>query len=155
MRQIFVLFVGTIALTFSQKNFAQQKIATGSCTDAALVHQADSISKGLTDLGFTFAAEWYVQMESQYEQPVYLPLTKGVFYQIVFIADPSSRRKELGFFDGENRKLLGDVKNKQENNVIRFGHVPQITEQFLVILLQINSKKNDICGHLMVFKKIK
>jgi hypothetical protein len=155
MRYFILLFSFIIVSATQQNIYAQLKIATGSCKDSILLFQADSIRQGLSELGFKFAAEWFISMESQYEQPIYLPLQKGLFYHIVFIGEQSSRRRELSFYDGENRKLLGDVKGIREDNVIRFGHVPQTTEYFTATLLQVNSKKKDICGHLMIFKKIR
>lgn len=96
-------------------------------------------------------------MESQYEMPIIVPLTEGTWYQFVFIGDISSRLYEVRMYDWNERQVVykknqwGDV----DGNIISYLYIPQASEFHLIKPLQINKKKKQMCGYVMLLKRVK
>jgi len=98
-----------------------------------------------------------VQMVSEFEMPVIVPLTEGSWYQFVFIGDMSSKLYEVRMYDWDDKQVVyqkkywGDV----DGNVISYSYIPKISEFHMMKAVQINKKKKDVCGYVMLLKKVK
>lgn len=127
------------------------------CADPQIIHQADSIKEVLSKQGFIVVKEASMTMESEDEIPVMVPLTEGTPYQFVFIGDASSRVSEVRMFDWDEKqvafqqKQLGDT----DGNVISYSYVPTISEYHMIKPLQVNKDKKNLCGYVMLLKKVK
>ena len=94
-------------------------------------------------------------MESEYEMPIVLPMTQGVWYQFIFIGDPTSRLYEVRMYDYTERQVVykknmwGDV----DGNIISFNYVPQASEYHMIKPVQINKNKKKMCGYVMLLRK--
>jgi hypothetical protein len=151
------LFILALSILFAIQATAQNAARSPACGDPLLVHQADSVKQRLNTDGFIIVKEAFVPMESEYEIPVIVPLTQGAWYQFVFIGDISSRLYEVRMFDWSEKqvvyqkKMWGDV----DGNVISYSYIPQVSEYHMIKPLQVNKKKKQLCGYVMLFKKIK
>ena len=137
---------------------AQDVISQTPCNNPSIIAQADSIKAYLASKGFIVLKEASMAMESEYEMPVIVPLTEGSWYQFVFIGDVSSRLYEVRMFDWDEKqvvyekKMWGDV----DGNVISYSYIPRFTEYHMIKPLQVNKrKKKELCGYVMLLKKVK
>ena len=136
----------------------QEVIRQVSCFDSTLKREADSLKTGLSKQGFVVVREATMTMESEYEMPVIVPLTEGSWYFFVFIGDPTSRLYELRMYDYNERQV---VYKKQfgdgaESNIISYSYMPKFTEYHIIKPVQVNKlKKKNICGYIIMFKKVK
>ena len=136
---------------------AQDVIRQASCADAFIFHQADSMKQELAKQGFIVVKEASMTMESEYEMPVIVPLTQGSWYQFVFIGDLSSKLYEVRMFDWDEKQVAyqkkqwGDV----DGNVISYSYIPQFSEYHMMKPVQVNKKKKNLCGYVMLLKKVK
>ncbi len=153
--QILLTVILATLLGFSSQS--QDIIRQRPCTLESILHQADSIKSFLATQGFIVEKEASVTMESEYEMPVIVPLTEGSWYQFVFIGDMSSKISEVRMFDWNEKqvvyqkKMLGDV----DGNVISYSYIPRFTEYHMMKTVQVNKKKKQLCGYVMLLKKIK
>ena len=149
------LILITALILLGLSSTAQNVIYQNPCSSVAILKQADSIKKFLAKQGFTVVKEASMQMESEYEMPVIVPLTEGSWYQFVFIGDISSRLYEVRMFDWNEKqvvyqkKMWGDV----DGNVISYSYIPQFSEYHMIKPVQVNKKKKDLCGYVMLLKK--
>ena len=151
------LFLILFLIVFSAK--AQKDVIRQvACYSETLKLQADSLKLVLYKQGFVVVREATMTMESEYEMPVIVPLTQGTWYQFVFIGDITSRLYEVRMFDWSEKqvvyqkKLWGDV----DGNVISYNYIPQFTEYHMIKPVQVNKKKKkDLCGYVMLLKKVK
>ena len=136
---------------------AQDVIRQQACSSPAIMHQADSIKQVLALQGFIVVKEASMEMESEYEMPVIVPLTEGSWYQFVFIGDITSKLYEVRMFDWNEKqvvyqkKMWGDV----DGNVISYSYIPQFSEYHMIKPVQVNKKKKNLCGYVMLLKKVK
>jgi hypothetical protein len=134
---------------------AQDVIKLQSCGTTPYQQTIDSIKQAYAAQGFTVLREASVQMESEYEMPVVLPMQQGSYYQFVFIGDPTSKLYEVRMYDWEERQVVykknqwGDV----DGNVISYAYVPKATEYHMIKPVQVNKQKKKLCGHVMLLKK--
>ena len=149
--------VGILCAT-NISSYGQKVIKQNPCADPSIMHQADSIKSELAKQGFIIVKENSISMESAYEMPVVVPLTQGSWYQFVFIGDITSKLYEVRMFDWNERqvayekKMWGDV----DGNVIRYSYIPKFSEYHLIKSVQVNKdKKKQLCGYVMLLKKIK
>jgi hypothetical protein len=144
----------SILSAYSQSNV----IKVQSCSDQLIAHQVDSLKKLYADDGFVLLKEASITMESEYEMPVIVPLTQGSLYQFVFIGDYTSRLYEVRMFDW-NEKQVVFKQNKWgeiDGNVISYEYQPQFSEFHMMKPVQVNKqKKKNLCGYVMMFKKVK
>jgi hypothetical protein len=139
------------------KSNAQGVIHQNACASPAIAHQADSIKAELAKQGFIVVKEASMEMESAYEMPVIVPLTQGSWYQFVFIGDVSSKLYEVRMFDWDEKqvvyqkKMWGDV----DGNVISYSYIPKFSEYHMMKPVQVNKKKKELCGYVMLLKKVK
>jgi hypothetical protein len=152
---ISALFISLLLLNF--KVNGQDVIRQNACSSPAILLQADSIKQELAKQGFTVVKEASMEMESEYEMPVIVPLTEGSWYQFVFIGDISSKLYEVRMFDWNEKqvvyqkKMWGDV----DGNVISYSYIPKFSEYHMMKPVQVNKKKTGLCGYVMLLKKVK
>ena len=154
--KIYVLIFMLLAVKVSAKG--QDVIRQVSCFDSTLKKEADSLKESFYKQGFVVVREATMMMESEYEMPVIVPLTQGSWYQIIFIGDLSSKLYELRMFD-YNEKQVVYVKHygqDKEANIISYSYIPKFTEYHIIKPVQVNKvKKKNVCGYIMMLKKIK
>ncbi|MBL0355718.1 MAG: hypothetical protein IPP72_01990 [Chitinophagaceae bacterium] len=153
-RVLFSLFCFVLAL---QAHAQDPVIKRASCYNEDILKQADSVKQTMGKQGFIVVKEASMAMESEYEMAVLVPLTEGSFYQFVFIGDVSSRLYEVRMYDSDEKqvvyqkKLWGDV----DGNVISFPYVPKFSEFYAIRPVQVNKKKKELCGYVMLLKRIR
>ena len=151
----FSLFFG-LMLT-GTVNFAQDVIRQQPCMSPTILQQADSMKLLLAKQGFMVVKEASMQMVSEYEMPVIVPLNEGSWYQFVFIGDMSSKLYEVRMYDWNEKQVVyqkkywGDV----DGNVISYSYVAKFSEFHMIKPVQVNKKKKEICGYVMLLKKVK
>jgi hypothetical protein len=144
-------------LLFSTSLFAQKDvIRLQSCSNDMISKQVDSLKSHYGKDGYVLLKEASINMESEFEMPVIVPLTQGSWYQFVFIGDYSSRLYEVRMYDWQERQVIfrqkkwGDV----DGNVIVYSYVPQFSEFHMMKPVQVNKqKKKNLCGYVMLFKR--
>jgi len=136
---------------------SQEVIRQTACKDESIMKQVDSVKKEFLKEGYIVVKEASMAMESQYEMPVIVPLTKGSWYQFVFIGEYTSKLYEVTMYDWSEKevihqkKLWGDV----DGNVISYRYIPPTSEYHMIKTVQVNKKKKNICGYIMLLKKVK
>lgn len=136
---------------------AQNVIRQQPCMSPSILQQADSIKILLAKQGFVVVKEASMQMVSEYEMPVIVPLNEGSWYQFVFIGDVSSKLYEVRMYDWNEKQVVyqkkywGDV----DGNVISYSYVAKFSEFHMIKPVQVNKKKKDVCGYVMLLKKVK
>lgn len=151
---VFFTLMLSIFSAQSQSNMIKQQ----SCNDQMIAHQVDSLKKFYSDEGFMLLKEASITMESEYEMPVIVPLTQGSLYQFVFIGDYSSRLYEVRMFDWNEKQVVFKQKRWGEidGNIISYDYQPQFSEFHMMKPVQVNKqKKKNLCGYVMMFKKVK
>ena len=148
----------TFLLTILSANSQSNVIKVQSCSDQLIARQVDSLKKLYSDDGFVLMKEASIAMESEYEMPVIVPLNQGSLYQFVFIGDYTSRLYEVRMFDWSEKQVVfkqnrwGDV----DGNVISYEYQPRFSEFHMMKPVQVNKqKKKNLCGYVMMFKKVK
>ncbi len=129
-----------------------------NCMNESYKSEIDSLKRLFTSQGYEMVREASVKMESEYELPIVLPLTQGAWYQFVFIGDPSSKLYEVRMYDWNERQVVykknmwGDV----DGNIITYPYVAQFTEYHVIKPVQVNKqKKKNLCGYVMLLKKVR
>ena len=145
-----------LTLLFSPPLRAQSDvIKLQNCEGNPYQQTVDSIKKASVDQGYILLREASVQMESEYELPVVLPMQAGTVYQFVFIGDPTSKLYEVRMYDFNERQVVykrhqwGDV----DGSVISYTYVPQFSEYHMIKPVQVNKQKKKLCGYVMLMKK--
>lgn len=145
-----------IFLFLASQSFAQNEVLRPtSCESQSYQQTIDSLKQLYTGQGYQTLREASIQMESEYEMPIVVPMNEGGLYQFVFIGDPSSRLYEVRMFDYSERQVVykknqwGDV----DGNVISYSYVPKFTEYHMIKPVQVNKGKKKLCGYVMLFKK--
>ena len=148
----------TLMLSILSANSQSNVIKLQSCNDQLIAHQVDSLKKLYSDDGFMLLKEASITMESEFEMPVIVPLTQGSLYQFVFIGDYTSRLYEVRMFDWNEKQVVfkqkrwGDI----DGNIISYEYQPQFSEFHMMKPVQVNKqKKKNLCGYVMMFKKVK
>jgi len=148
----------TLTLSILSANSQSNVTKVQSCNDQLIAHQVDSLKKLYSDDGFMLLKEASITMESEYEMPVIVPLTQGSLYQFVFIGEYTSRLYEVRMFDWNEKQVVfkqkkwGDI----DGNIISYEYQPQFSEFHMMKPVQVNKqKKKNLCGYVMMFKKVK
>lgn len=155
MKNLIITAILAAFVLSGPQSSAQQVIKQNPCSSLPILQQADSIKKFLSMQGFEVVKEASMQMESEYEMPVIVPLTQGSWYQFVFIGDMSSKLYEVRMFDWNEKQVVyqkkywGDV----DGNVISYSYIPQFSEYHMIKPVQVNNKKKELCGYVMLLKK--
>jgi hypothetical protein len=157
MKKPLILF--TLLASLSQIGFSQNDkdiIRLQSCNNELISKQVDSLKDLYGKDGYILLKEASINMESEYEMPVIVPLNEGSWYQFVFIGDYTSRLYEVRMYDWEERQVIfrqkkwGDV----DGNVIVYSYVPKVSEFHMMKTVQVNKqKKKNLCGYVMLFKR--
>jgi hypothetical protein len=135
--------------------FSQDLIRQQGCDGSIYQEEVDSLKKYYTSEGYSVLREASMTMESEYEMPIVLPMTQGVWYHFVFIGDPTSRLYEVRMYDYTEKQVIykknmwGDV----DGNIISFDYIPQASEYHMIKPVQINKNKKKMCGYVMLLKK--
>lgn len=143
-------------ISISANTQAQDVIRQQPCEDAFIRHEVDSIKNLMSSKGFVVVKEASMEMVSEYEMPIVVPLTAGSWYQFVFIGDIGSRLYEVRMYDYEERqvayekKMWGDV----DGNVISIDYIPKVSEYHMIKPVQVNKKKKKVCGYVMLLKRV-
>ena len=147
-----------VLLAFQFSVYSQDVIKQVSCFDSTLKKEADSLKESFKEQGYIVVREATMMMESEYEMPVIVPLTQGSWYQFVFIGDLSSKLYEVRMYDF-NEKQVVYVKHYGQDkmaNIISYSYIPKFTEYHMIKPVQVNKlKKKNVCGYIMMLKKIK
>ena len=158
MKQLFFLLLFSLFLFAGSSIKAQDVIRLQECNNPSIRHQADSLKQLYGRDGFQVVKEASIAMESEYEMPVVVPLQQGSWYQFVFIGDVSSRLYEVRMYDWDEKqvvyekKMWGDV----DGNIIAFSYIPKFSEFHMFKPVQQNKKKKkDLCGYVMLLKKVR
>jgi len=137
-------------------SFSQDVIRLQSCSNDMMSKQVDSLKNLYGNDGYILLKEASINMESEFEMPVIVPLTQGSWYQFVFIGDYSSRLYEVRMYDWQERQVIYRQKRWGEidGNVIVYSYVPQFSEFHMMKPVQVNKqKKKNLCGYVMLFKR--
>ena len=147
----------TLTLSILSANSQSNVIKAQACNEL-IARQVDSLKKLYSDDGFMLLKEASITMESEYEMPVIVPLTQGSLYQFVFIGEYTSRLYEVRMFDWNEKQVVfkqkkwGDI----DGNIISYEYQPQFSEFHMMKPVQVNKqKKKNLCGYVMMFKKVK
>lgn len=138
-------------------SFAQNVIRQVPCNNEAITKQADSIKLSMEAQGFVVVKEASMTMESAFEMPVIVPLTRGSWYQFVFIGDISSKLYEVRMFDWNERQVVYQKKmwGEIDGNIISYHYIPKFSEYHMIKPVQVNkNKKKELCGYVMLLKKV-
>src|SRR5687768_4256667 len=157
MKKIFLsrLLLTSAFLACTINIFSQDLIRQQSCDGNAYQEDVDSLKKFYANEGYRVLREASMTMESEYEMPIVLPMTQGVWYQFVFIGDPTSRLYEVRMYDYTEKQVIykknmwGDV----DGNIISFNYIPQASEYHMIKPVQVNRNKKKMCGYVMLLKK--
>ncbi len=124
--------------------------------DDEMTRQDDSLKSLFVQQGFVIVRETTLEMKSQYEKPIILPLTEGTWYRVIFIADKSSKLYEVRMYDwNEKRVVYQKQKAKDlEGNIINYDYIPRFSEYHMIKPVQVNNKKKDLNGRMILFKKL-
>lgn len=148
---LFLLFSSTV---FSQNDV----IRLQSCENEMIKKQADSLKAIYSNDNFILLKEASITMESEFEMPVVIPLNEGTWYQFVFIGDYSSKLYEVRMYDWDEKMVVykknqwGDI----DGNIISYSYIPKFSEFHMMKPVQVNKqKKKNLCGYVMLFKKVK
>ena len=156
MKNLFPIILITGFILFGLNASSQDVIRQAPCLSPGILQQADSMKLLLAKQGFMVVKEASMQMVSEYEMPVIVPLTEGSWYQFVFIGDMTSRLYEVRMYDWNEKQVVyqkkywGDV----DGNVISYSYIPKFSEFHMIKPVQVNKKKKDICGYVMLLKKV-
>lgn len=154
-RSLFLLIAMLLTGTalFAQNNV----IRLQECSNTEITKQVDSLKEIFTKNGYKVMKEASIAMESEYEMPVVVPMQQGGLYQFVFIGDMSSKLYEVRMYDWNEKmvvykkKMWGDV----DGNIISYPYSPQFTEYHMIKPVQVNKKKKkDLCGYVMLLKRV-
>jgi hypothetical protein len=157
MKKLTFILTVAFAMLLGLESFAQPMATNKAAFDnPAIMVQVDSLKKEFEKQGFVLARESGMNMESEYEIPVILPLKEGTWYRIIFIGDITSKLYEVRMFDWQEKqvvyqkKMWGDI----DGNIINYDYIPKFTEYHMVKPVQINKKKKQVAGYFMIFKKL-
>jgi hypothetical protein len=143
---------------FIKNSKAQEVIRQLSCFDSTLKYQADSLKKDLAIHGFIVVREATMSMESGFEVPIIVPLSQGTWYDFAFIGEFSSKLYEVRMYDYNDKQVVYQKHfgEGMESNIISFSYIPKFTEYHIIKPVQVNKKKKkNICGYMIMFKKVK
>ncbi len=155
MKSRILLTLSLLLLLLGSSASAQDVIRQKACSDTFIKNQVDSLKDVFAKQGFVVLKEASMTMESEYEMPVIVPLTEGSWYQFIFIGDITSKLYEVRMFDWDEKqvvyqkKMWGDV----DGNIISYSYIPKFSEYHMMKPVQVNKKKKNLCGYVMLLKK--
>lgn len=144
-----------VLVTGSVTAFSQEIIRQQSCDGNPYQQTVDSLKEHYATEGFSVLREASMTMESEYEMPIVLPMSRGVWYQFVFIGDPTSRLYEVRMYDYAEKQVVykknmwGDI----DGNIVSFNYIPPASEYHMIKPVQVNKNKKKMCGYVLLLKK--
>lgn len=149
-----VLVTGFIMLINFEGNAQPMANADGK-NEETMDRQADSLINLFLEQGFEMVRQATVAMKSQYEKPIILSLKKGTWYRVIFIADKSSKLYEIRMYDWNEKQVVYENQKPKDagGNIINYDYIPRFTEFHMIKPLQINKKKKNVFGQMLLFKK--
>jgi hypothetical protein len=154
-RYFVAMFIIAINLTHSA--YAQPLVVNKTdIEDLALYNQADSLKTLFSAQGFEIVREATIAMKSQYEKPIVVSLKQGTWYRVCFIGDITSRLYEVRMYDWEEKRVVYEKQKPKDpnKNIINYDFIPRFTEFHMIKPIQVNKKKKDVNGYMLLFKKI-
>ena len=128
--------------------------AQDACNSKHILQQVDSLKKVFEQSGFKIIQESSVNMESEHELPVIVPMKMGTPYQVIFIGDAQSQSYEVKMFDFSEKQVFHSRTNNGNTNIISYAYTPQMSEYHLISTSQTNSeRKKNLCGYILLLKK--
>lgn len=157
MKKRYSLVAALAMVVCSLTTQAQQDVIhIRPCENEFIKRQADSLKSLFTQAGFMVLREAQVEMESEYELPVIIPMTEGTWYQVVFIGDIRSKTYEVRMYDYDEKQVVykknqwGDV----DGNIITYSYIPKMSEFHMIKPVQVNKvQKKNLCGYILLLKK--
>ena len=118
--------------------------------------QADSLKNLFMQQGFVMIREANIEMKSQYEKPIIIPLTEGTWYRVIFIGDKSSKLFELRMYDWNEKRVVYQKQKAKDldGNIINYDYIPRFSEYHMIKPVQVNKKKKEVNGRILLFKKL-
>lgn len=156
LKNLLLILIFFTASCYSTR--AQDVIKQVACYDAVLKAQADSMKSVFAKQGFIVVREATMTMESEYEMPVIVPLNQGSWYQFIFIGDMTSKLYELRMYDYAEKQVVYEKHFGQgmESNIISYSFIPKFSEYHMIKPVQVNKiKKKNICGYIIMLKKVR
>jgi hypothetical protein len=156
-RQVLFLSIG---MFLCQTISAQEVIRQKACNSEEIKIQADSIKYEMNMGGFILLREASITMESEYEMPVVVPMNEREYYHVVFIGDKTSKLLEVRMFDWNEKQVIYQ-KSLNDGidgnvNVLRYTYAPKFSEYHMIKPVQVNKKKKkEVCGYIMLFRRVK
>jgi hypothetical protein len=150
-----ILVLCILCFTFNVN--AQDVIKQEGCDINPFRNEIDSLKNAFSSQGYIVLREASMAMQSEYEMPIVVPMNQGSLYQFVFIGDPSSKLYEVRMYDWNEKQVVyrknqwGDV----DGNIISYSYVPQFSEYHMIKPVQVNKSKKQLCGYVLLLKKVK
>jgi hypothetical protein len=121
-----------------------------------MTRQADSLKNLFTQQGFEMLREATIEMKSQYEKPIILPLKEGTWYRVIFIGDKSSKLYEVRMYDWNEKRVVYQKQKAKDvdGNIINYDYIPRFSEYHMIKPVQVNNKKKNVNGRMLLFKKL-
>jgi hypothetical protein len=155
LKTLIVMFV--ITMSFSLCASAQPMYVRPIIFDAdEMTRQADSLKSLFVQQGFVMVREATIEMKSQYEKPIILPLTEGTWYRVIFIGDKSSKLYEVRMYDWNEKRVVYQKQKAKDvdGNIINYDYIPRFSEYHMIKPVQVNKTKADVNGCMLLFKKL-
>lgn len=148
---LFFLLLFSTSLLAQRDNIIRQQ----SCDGNPYQQTVDSLKQIFSAQGFSVMREASMQMESEYEMPIVLPMQQGTYYQFIFIGDPTSRLYEVRMYDYNERQVVykKNMWGAVDGNIISYSYVPKFSEYHMIKPVQVNKQKKKICGYVLLLKK--
>ncbi len=121
------------------------------------LYQIDSLKILFAEQGFLLVKESSVQMFTNYESSIFVPLKESQWYKFVFVGDISSKSFQQRLYDFEEKKVI-TINQKifdAEANILQFDYIPKFGEFHALKSTQINKTKKNVNGYFLLFRKIK
>ena len=156
MKKPYLLFAVLLMLSIQQIVAQGNAVKVSNVESFFIQRQADSLKSHYANNGFVLLKEAPMKMESQYELPVIVPLYQGTFYEFVFFGEYTSKLYEVRMYDWDEKMVIylkkqwGDV----DGNIISYSYIPRNSEMHMIKPVQVNKKKKDLEGYVMLFKKV-
>ncbi|MBX2921296.1 MAG: hypothetical protein KF746_03815 [Chitinophagaceae bacterium] len=131
-------------------------IRVSPCDDQSIQRLADSLKHLYAGDGFQILREAAMTMESEYEIPIIVPMSKGTAYQFVFIGDTKSTGYEVKMYDYQEKQVVTQKKEagRSGSNIISYSYTARMSEYHMIKPVQYNNlQKKNLCGYVMLFKK--
>jgi hypothetical protein len=127
LKTFVVMCIFTISLSFCA--IAQPMYFPVVFDGDEMTRQADSLKKIFVQQGFEMIREATIEMKSQYEKPIILPLTEGTWYRVIFIGDKSSKLYEVRMYDWNEKRVVYQKQKAKDldGNIINYDYIPRFS----------------------------